>query len=62
MKKLETFGVMPKDAQARVDALTDAEVHTLAARIDALPAGAISDQNVLLIVIAVLLVAILIAI
>jgi hypothetical protein len=60
-KKLETLGVLPNDAQARVDALTDEEVRVLAARIDALPAGGLSDQNWLLIIIAVILVAILIA-
>jgi hypothetical protein len=58
-KKLETLGVLPKDAQARIDALTDAEVVTLAGRIDALPAGAMSDQNWLLVIIAVLLLLIL---
>ena len=60
-KKLETLGVLSADAQARVDALTDEEVSVLAARIDALPAGGLSDQNWLLVVIAVILVAILIA-
>jgi hypothetical protein len=60
-KKLETLGVLPQDAQARVDSLTDAEVATLAAKIDALPAGGLSDQNWLLIIIGVILLAILIA-
>ena len=55
-KKLETLGVLPKDAQARIDALTDAEVVALAGRIDALPAGAMSDQNWLLLIIIILLV------
>jgi len=55
-KKLETLGVLPKDAQARVDALTDAEIASLAAKIDALPAGGMSDTNWLLIIIAILLV------
>jgi cytochrome c553 len=54
-RKLETLGVLPKDAQARVDALTDAEVASLAARIDALPAGGLQTQEWLLIIIAVLL-------
>ncbi len=55
-KKLETLGVLPQDAQARIDALTDAEVVALAGRIDALPAGAMSDQNWLLLIIIILLV------
>lgn len=54
-RKLETLGVPPKDAQARIDALTDAEVVSLAGRIDALPAGALSDQNWLLVIIIILL-------
>lgn len=58
-RKLETLGVLPKDAQARIDALTDAEVAALAGRIDALPAGAMSDQNWLLVIIAILLILIL---
>jgi hypothetical protein len=53
-KKLEMLGVMPKDAQSRINALTDAEVASLAARIDALPAGGLSNMEWLLVVIAVL--------
>ena len=55
-RKLETLGVLPKDAAARVDALTEEEVRSLAARIDALPAGAMSDQNWLLIIVIILLI------
>ena len=55
-KKLESLGVLPKDAAARVDALTDEEVQSLAARIDALPAGAMSDTNWLLVIVVILLV------
>jgi hypothetical protein len=54
-KKLESLGVLPKDAQARIDALTDEEVSKLAGRITALPAGGMSDQNWLLVIIAILL-------
>jgi hypothetical protein len=54
-QKLATLGVPPKDAQARIDALTDEEVSALAARIDALPAGGLATQEWLLIIIAVLL-------
>ena len=53
-RKLETLGVLPKDAQSRVDALTDAEVSSLAARIDALPAGGLSNTEWLLVIIAIL--------
>jgi len=54
-RKLETLGVPPKDAAARVDALTDAEIASLASRIDALPAGGFETQEWLLIIIAILL-------
>lgn len=54
-RKLETLGVLPQDAQSRIDALTDQEVLALAGRIDALPAGAMSTQEWLLVIIAVLL-------
>ena len=53
-RKLEMLGVMPADAQSRINALTDAEVSSLAARIDALPAGGLSNMEWLLVVIAVL--------
>jgi len=56
-KQLELRGLPPKDAQARVDALTDEEVSALVGRIDTLPAGgALSTQEWLLIIIAILLV------
>jgi hypothetical protein len=38
--QLESLGVNPADAKARVAALTDAEAAQLAAKIDNLPAGA----------------------
>ena len=59
-KKLEQLGVLPKDAAARVDALTDAEVAVLAGKIDALPAGADSGVTFLLIVALILLIVVLI--
>ncbi len=38
-KHLETWGVNPEEAKARVDSLTDQEIAKIAARIDQLPAG-----------------------
>lgn len=38
--QLQTFGVNPADAKARVAAMSDAEAAQLAARIDSLPTGA----------------------
>jgi hypothetical protein len=59
-KGLEKMGVAPKDAAARIDAMSDAEVIQLAGRIDSLPAGGVlSNQELLLIIIIVLLVALL---
>ena len=58
-RRLAQLGVLPRDAAARVDALTEEEVRTLAARLDALPAGGLSDQNWLLVIIVILLLLIL---
>ena len=56
-KELEKRGIKPADVQARIDAMTDQEVHALAGRIDALPAaGDITTQEWLLIIIVILLV------
>lgn len=53
---LEKMGLPPRDAQARVDAMNDVEVAQLAGRLDAVPAGgALTTQEWLLIIIAILL-------
>jgi len=57
-KKLETLGVLPQDAAARVDALTEDEVRALAARIDSLPAGGFTNEEWLLIIVIILLIVI----
>lgn len=51
--QLQAMGVDPKLAQDRVAAMTNDEVHTLAGRINSLPAGAMWDGGwvVLLIVV-----------
>ena len=60
-KQLQALGVPPEGAQSRVDAMTDAEVRTLAGRIDALPAaGAFSDWQWVMILIGVIIIALLI--
>lgn len=53
---LEQHGILPHEAAARVDAMTPAEVQSLAGRIDALAAGGQSNQNLLLIIIIILLI------
>jgi len=58
---LQKMGLSAPDAAARVDAMTDAEVAQLAGRIDALPAGgALSNQELGLIILVVILVLLLI--
>jgi len=53
---LEKMGLKPGEAQARVDAMSDAEVLQLAGRLDAALAGAqVSNESLLLIIIIVLL-------
>jgi hypothetical protein len=57
-KKLESFGISTRDAQSRVEALSDEELRALAARINALPAGGtLTKEELLIIIIVVLLVA-----
>jgi hypothetical protein len=54
--RLRAMGVSGLAAGHRVDSLTEAEVHALAERIDAMPAGgAITQQEWILIILAVIL-------
>jgi hypothetical protein len=54
--KLKAFGVDGLSATKRVEAMTQQEVHALAQRIDSLPAGgALSDRDVILILLVALL-------
>jgi hypothetical protein len=54
--ELEKHGVLAREAAARVDAMTPAEVQQLAGRIDAVAAGGQSTQNLLLLIIIILLI------
>jgi len=54
--QLEAHGVRPADVQARVAALTDAEVAQLAGQLDRLPAGGEGIIGALVIVFLVLLI------
>ena len=56
--ELQKHGILPHEAAARVDAMTPAEVQSLAGRIDAVVAGGQSTQNLLLVIIIVLLIVI----
>ncbi len=58
---LQKMGIAPREAAARVDAMSDAEVRSLAGRLDALPAGGrLSNEELLLIIVIVLLIVIII--
>ena len=59
-ERLQAMGVSALGVGDRVASLTDAEVHALAGRIDALPAGgALSDRDILIVILIAVLVAIL---
>jgi hypothetical protein len=53
--QLQSLGISAQSAGERVAALTDAEVATLAARIDGLPAGAASQALLVAVVLGLLL-------
>ena len=60
-RQLQLLGIAPEQVQGRVDAMSDSEVVTLAGRLDALPAGgALSNEQLVLIILLVVLIAILI--
>jgi hypothetical protein len=53
---LEKMGIAPRDAAARVDAMSDAEVLQLAGRLDAAASGGqLTNEQLLLIIIIILL-------
>jgi hypothetical protein len=55
------MGIVPQEAAARVDAMSDAEVLQLAGRLDAaLAGGQLTNEQLLLIIIIVLLLVIII--
>jgi hypothetical protein len=55
-ERLQTLGVDGLNAKARVDAMTQEEVHALVQRIDSMPAGgALSDRDIILILLVALL-------
>lgn len=59
-QQLKQMGIAPEEVQARIDAMTDEEVRSLAGRISAVPAGGeVTTQEWLLIIIIILLVIIL---
>lgn len=57
VKQLQALGVSPDDAKTRVGAMSDAEVHLIAGRLDALPAGGriTNTELVIIILLAVII-------
>ena len=56
-QQLKQMGVVPEEVQARIDAMTDEEVRSLAGRLNAVPAGGeMTTQEWLLIIVVILLV------
>src|SRR5262245_38371387 len=56
-KELEKMGINPADVQGRIDAMNDEEVHALAGRLNAVPAGGeLTTQEWLLVIVIILLV------
>jgi len=61
VEKLKAMGVSPDEAKARVGAMSDQEVHMIAAKLDMLPAGGrLTNNDLLLIVVIILAVVLLI--
>lgn len=52
--KLHTLGIDPSNAKDRVAAMSDQEVQSLAGRINAMPAGAMSDTAEAVLIIAII--------
>ena len=61
VEKLKSMGISADQAKARVAALSDAEVHAIAGKVDMLPAGGrLSNNDLLLVVVIILAVVLLI--
>jgi hypothetical protein len=59
--EMQKMGIPAAEAKARVDAMTPAELAQVAGRLDSLPAGgAMTNQELLLVILLIVLVAILI--
>lgn len=51
VKELQAAGVSPEEAQARVRAMSDAEVHAITQKLDQLPAGGrLTDFQIIVII------------
>jgi uncharacterized protein DUF6627 len=60
-QQLQKMGVSPEDAKVRVGAMSDAEVHMIAGKLDLLPAGGrLTDFQLILIILLTIIVIVLI--
>ncbi|HKW36264.1 MAG TPA: PA2779 family protein [Burkholderiales bacterium] len=62
VEKLKAVGVSADDAKARVGAMSDAEIHMIAGKLDMLPAGGKLSNNDLLLVVVIILAVVLLVI
>ena len=58
-KELQTLGISPDQAQARIGAMTDAEVLAIAGKLDLLPAGGLTDFQFVVVILLTVIVVIL---
>jgi len=61
VRQLREAGVSPEEAEARARAMSDEEVHAIAAKLDALPAGGkrLTDFELIVVILLVILLAVL---
>jgi len=59
-QQMEKMGIPPQDAKARVAAMSEAEVASLAGKLDALPAGGeLGNQEFIILLVIILLIVVL---
>jgi uncharacterized protein DUF6627 len=59
-QRLIDYGLSPAEALAKINGLSDEQIHQLAANIDALQAGGFSDSHIIIILLLIILIIILI--
>ncbi len=55
-QRLMDYGLSPADAMAKMNGLSDEQIHQFAAKIDALQAGGMSDSNFIIILLLIILI------
>jgi hypothetical protein len=61
VRQLQEAGVAPQEAEARVRAMSDEEVRTIAGKLEALPAGGrLTDYQLIVVILLIILVALLV--